>query len=199
MNEIEIRRPQIDDVEELNQFFRIVVEDTFAKEGISDLLDDQESEIESKRQYLKADLDSKGKSRHFFIASDQRLNKIIGTIEYGPASELIDICTDGALKDLYEVGTVFVHPDYQRHGIGTLLLSAMFLTFLNRGVKEFCLDSGYPGAQKIWKKKFGDPDYVLKDYWGKGYDHMIWRRRTKDMPIDARTAAMPSVLPKEES
>lgn len=38
MNEIEIRRPQIDDVEELNQFFRIVVEDTFAKEGISDCL-----------------------------------------------------------------------------------------------------------------------------------------------------------------
>ena len=66
MNEIEIRRPQIDDVEELNQFFRIVVEDTFAKEGISDLLDDQESEIESKRRYLKADLHSNGKSRHFF-------------------------------------------------------------------------------------------------------------------------------------
>lgn len=40
MNDIEIRRPRIDDVEELNQFFRIVVEDTFAKEGIADLLDD---------------------------------------------------------------------------------------------------------------------------------------------------------------
>lgn len=65
MNDIEIRRPRIDDVEELNQFFRIVVEDTFAKEGIADLLDDKESEIESKRQYLKADLDSKGNSRHF--------------------------------------------------------------------------------------------------------------------------------------
>lgn len=53
MNEIEIRRPQIDDVEELNQFFRIVVEDTFAKEGISDLLDDQESEIESLESRLR--------------------------------------------------------------------------------------------------------------------------------------------------
>lgn len=46
--------------------------------------------------------------------------------------------------------------------------------------KEFCLDSGYTNAQKVWKKKFGEPDYLLKDYWGEGFDHMIWRGRTND-------------------
>ena len=44
-----------------------------------------------------------------------------------------------------------------------------------RGMEEFCLDSGYKSAQKIWLNKFGTPEYCLKDYWAKGFDHMIWR------------------------
>lgn len=183
MYNIEIRRPRIEDTGELNQFFQIVIRDTFAREGLSELLDDIQNEIKSKKQYLESDLNSNGINRYFLIATDKKYNKVIGTIEYGSASELIQICTNGKLKGLYEVGTVFVHPDYQRRGIGTFLLNVMFLTLLNRGIKEFCLDSGYATAQKIWKKKFGEPDYHLKDYWGEGCDHMIWRRSTDEMPI----------------
>lgn len=183
MYNVEIRRPRIEDSEELNQLFSIITKDTFAKEDLSELHDDMENEIETKKQYLKNDLDSNGKSRYFLIAVDKKCNKIIGTIEYGHASELIDTCTNGALKGMYEIGTVFVLPDYQRRGIGTLLLNAMFLTFLGNGVQEFCLDSGYISAQKIWERKFGKPDYLLKDYWSQGTPHMIWRRSTKDMTI----------------
>lgn len=107
-------------------------------------------------------------------------NKIVGTIEYGPASDLICHCTNHAFKEMIEIGTVLVHPDYQRMGIGNLLLNKMFFTLQNRGIKEFCLDSGYISAQKIWKKKFGDPNYLLKDYWGEGFDHMIWRVKISD-------------------
>lgn len=57
----------------------------------------------------------------------------------------------------------------------------MFLTLQNRGIEEFCLDGGYTYAQKIWKKKFGEPNCLLKNYWGEGCDHMIWRRYTKNM------------------
>lgn len=96
-----------------------------------------ENEIETKKQYLKNGLDSNGKNRYFLIAVDKKCNKIIGTIEYGHAGELIDTCTNGALKGMYEIGTVFVLPDYQRRGIGTLLLNAMFLTFLGKGFKNF--------------------------------------------------------------
>lgn len=183
MYNVEIRRPRMEDNEELNQFFSTVIKDTFAREGLSQLLDDIENEIENKKKYLKCDFDSNGKNRYFLIALDRSGNKVIGTIEYGPASELINNCTDKALKELYEVGTVFVHPDYQRRGIGTLLLNVMLLTLQNREIEEFCLDSGYTNAQKVWKKKFGEPDYLLKDYWGEGCDHMIWRRCTNDMSI----------------
>ncbi|MFN2747278.1 GNAT family N-acetyltransferase [Bacillus sp. z60-18] len=182
MHNIEIRRPRLEDQNELNQFFRTVVTDTFAKEGLSELIQDIESEIENKKQYLQSDLNTSGEGRYFLIASDKNGNQVIGTIEFGPASELIRH-TDRVLQEQYEVGTVFVHPDVQNRGVGTLLLNAMLLTLLSRGIEEFCLDSGYQSAQKIWKKKFGEPDYLLKDYWGKGADHMIWRICTDDVPI----------------
>jgi GNAT superfamily N-acetyltransferase len=179
MNNVEIRRPLIKDCNELNQFFRIVITDTFYKEGIGEKWDDIQDEINVKKKYLKSDLESNGEKRYFLIAVDG--DKIIGSIEYGPASELICHCTNNDLKGLPEVGTVFVAPEYQRNGIGNLLLNSIYMTLKNRGIKEFCLDSGYTSAQKIWTKKFGDPDYLLKDYWGEGFDHMIWKIKVSNL------------------
>jgi GNAT superfamily N-acetyltransferase len=179
MLNVEIRRPRIEDIKELNQFFRIMITDTFTKEGIGEMVDDINDEIKIKEKYLKSDFESHGKKRYFLIALDG--DKIIGSIEYGPASDLISICTNKAFKELFEVGTVFVHPDYQRMGVGNLLLNKMYFTLQSRGIEEFCLDSGYIRAQKIWKKKFGDSDFLLKDYWGEGYDHMIWRIKVSDL------------------
>jgi GNAT superfamily N-acetyltransferase len=140
LREVDIRRPRDEDIEELNQFFRIVITDTFAREGLAGLIDDIEAEMDSKKNYLQLDLDSKGEKRYFLIALAG--NKIIGTIEYGPASELIRDCTNGKLGNLVEVGTVFVHPGYQRQGIGNRLLGEMLQTLKGLGIMEFCLDSG---------------------------------------------------------
>jgi GNAT superfamily N-acetyltransferase len=179
MINVEIRRPLMKDIEELNQFFKLVITQTFHKEGIGEKLTDIQDEINIKKKYLENDLESNGEKRYFLIAVDD--DKIIGSIEYGPASELICHCTKNALKGLPEVGTVFVAPEYQRNGIGNLLLDSMYMTLKIRGIKEFCLDSGYTSAQKIWTKKFGDPDYLLKNYWGEGFDHMIWKIKVNNM------------------
>ena len=45
----------------------------------------------------------------------------------------------------------------------------------DKGINQFCLDSGYSNAQKIWRKKFGEPDYFIKDYWGEDRHHLIWK------------------------
>ncbi|NHM30940.1 GNAT family N-acetyltransferase [Neobacillus terrae] len=176
---LEIRRPSIESFKQLNHFFRIVITDTFNKEGIGDNLEDLEQEIEMKKAYLESDINSNGENRYFLFALEGDI--IIGSIEYGPASNLIKTCTNNVLKDLPEVGTVFVHPDYQRNGVGNLLLREIYLTLMKKGIEEFCLDSGYRNAQKIWNKKFGEPDYLLKDFWGEGYDHMIWKVKVKDV------------------
>jgi GNAT superfamily N-acetyltransferase len=173
MIHVNIKRPKIEDREKLNAFFKTVIIDTFIKEDIGDQLNDINEEIEVKKRYLTSDFESNGVERYFLIAFKD--DNIIGSIEFGPANEIIRNVSDSAFEGLVEVGTVFVHPDYQRNGVGNLLLKAMYETLRNNGIEEFCLDSGYKLAQLIWKKKFGEPDILLKDYWGKNFDHMIWR------------------------
>lgn len=152
--------------------------DTYTKEGIGEKANDIKNEIESKESYLKSDIESNGEKKYFLIALYN--DKIIGSIEYGPVSDLIRKCTNNVYKGLIEVGKVFVHPDYQRNGVGNLLLKEIYDELQKKGIEEFCLDSGYNRAQRIWKKKFGDPEYLFKDYWDKENDHMIWRIKVGD-------------------
>ncbi|RUS46214.1 GNAT family N-acetyltransferase [Cohnella sp. AR92] len=172
---VEIRRPEGSDSKELNDFFHLVLTDTFEKEGISHLTEDREQEFQGKLDYLRSDLASNGRDRRFYLAIHQ--GRIIGTIESGPSSKLIRDLTKGELEHLPEIGTIFVHPDFQGRGVANRLLEAAYRCLLGRGIAEFCLDSGYKNAQRIWTKKFGAPAYVFPDYWGNGTDHMIWRSR----------------------
>ncbi|MGG3886175.1 N-acetyltransferase family protein [Brevibacillus panacihumi] len=172
MQTIELRRPSTVDFEELRGFFHLVVSDTFEKEGISHLAHDREKEIEDKCHYLRMDLDTNGRDRYFYLALHN--GNIIGTIEYGPSSPLIHHLTHGALDRIPEIGTVFVHPDFQGQGVANVLLNAIFLTLLG---------NGYTRAQQVWRKKFGEPTYLFPNYWGNGTDHMIWKGRVSDQPL----------------
>ncbi len=53
MNQIKIRRPNINDKDDLLGFFKILLEDTFKKEGIEDLVEDLQEETLSKKKYLE--------------------------------------------------------------------------------------------------------------------------------------------------
>lgn len=179
MLDIVISRAKIEDRELINDFFRIVLIDTFNKNEISELVDTLNDEIEDKRRCLDLDFESAGKDRCFLIAKDK--NMVIGTAEYGASNDLISSCTNGELKEMKEIGTVFVHPDYQSKGIGSRLLVSILLEMKKEGIEEFCMDSGYKIAQRIWIKKLGNPQYHLKNYWGKDLDHMIWRKKIEDV------------------
>lgn len=176
MMNVEIRRPTFDDRDTLHELFRRVITDTFEKENLAHLVEDREGEIRAKMNFLQRDYESQGTERFFWLAvmNDQ----IIGTIEYGPSSNLIHTLSDGTLKNVAEVGTVLVLPNYQHRGIGKLLFNKILITLRNRGMDEFCLDCGYRRAQRYWKKRLGDPDYLFENYWGEGNDHMIWRKFT---------------------
>ncbi len=176
MEKIEIKRPHLTDIEELHKFFRLVITDTFAKEGLAELHDDQKDEWETKKQYLQWDLESHGEKRFFLLAVDEETKEIIGTIEYGVANELIQKTIKEDLADFPEIGTVFVHPNFQNRGIGSMLLQKMFKTLESKNVRGFCLDSGYKQAQAVWQRKFGKPDYLLEHYWNENSHHMIWKR-----------------------
>lgn len=179
MKNIEISRPKFEDFELINEFFQVVIRDTFERNGITDLVDIIAEEIIDKRRCLNQDIQSEGKNRYFLIAKED--DKIVGSIEYGPSNELIISCTNGKLQELVEIGTVFVHPDYQNKGIGSRMLNLIFIELEKNRISEFCLDSGYKSAQKTWINKFGNPEYDLKDYWGEDDNHMVWRVNVKDV------------------
>lgn len=181
MSKIEIRRPTIKDIKELYELFTIVITDTFTKEGLKDEVEGINEQILSKKEYLLQDVESEGKERYFLIATVN--DKIVGTIEYGPVSQLILECTNNELLGYNEIGSVFVLPEYQKQGIGSLLLNSIYLSLLSKGIKEFCLDSGYTRAQKYWIYKLGTAKYIENDYWGKDFHHMIWFKEIKDIEI----------------
>lgn len=175
MDNVEISRPHGKDTPLIHAFFKAVLLDTFEKNGIAHLSEDLAAEIADKEKYLQQDLESGGQDRYFLIAKHE--GKIIGSIEYGPAGSLIISCTEGRYAGMAEVGTVFVHPDYQKQGLGSRLLKQLVTEMRSRGLEEFCLDSGYGTAQEIWTRKLGFPAYHLKDFWAEGADHMVWRVR----------------------
>lgn len=179
MKNIDIARPLVKDTASIHDFFEIVLKDTFERNGLSEMKETLAEEIEEKKRCLKQDNESKGQDRYFLIAKDG--GKIVGSIEYGPSNDLIISCTQGKLVGVAEVGTVFVHPTYQNQGIGSRLMTLLLTEMQCRGMEEFCLDSGYPSAQKTWTRKFGLPEYHLKDYWAEGADHMVWRVKIEDM------------------
>lgn len=131
-----------------------------------------EHELASKKQLMELSLVEGSKEVIFFIA---RYNdKIIGVISYGKCSEAIKECTNNELAHLGEIGSLFVLPEYQGKGIASKLINTVIDYLKEKGIREFCLDSGYKQAQKKWLNKFGTPYKVVKDYWGPEIDNIIW-------------------------
>ncbi|MDO7907606.1 GNAT family N-acetyltransferase [Paenibacillus sp. JX-17] len=186
MPELDIRRPRLEDSKELHKFWRKVITDAYAQEGISDQLDSLEEEIHVKEQQLADCFAGEEAGRFILVAlvGDQ----IVGTMGYGPASPLIVEASQQALAGWTEVGTVYVDPAYQRRGVSRQLLKAIGEALQARGIRQFCLDSGYRAAQQAWTRTFGEPAYILKDYYGEGGDHMIWTAAVKGNPDKSRSS-----------
>lgn len=177
MTPLVIERPKLNDRELIKNLIKVVLVDTWTKNGLGHLTEEIEEEIQMKWSFLEQDFDSNGIDRTFLIAKMDE--QVVGTIEHGKANDTISACGDAYLSSLREVGTVFIHPDFQGKGIGKALLEAMVRMLRDKGEVKYCLDSGYKTAQKIWNHLLGTPKYILKDYWGAGLDHFVWEVEIK--------------------
>ena len=131
-----------------------------------------EDEIESKKKVLESALNRDKTGVIVLIAKNN--DEVVGTISFGPCSEAIRQCTNNEFSNVGELGSLFILPKYQDKGIGSALIEEMISYLEKRGIKEFCLDSGYKDAQKRWCRKFGNPYKIVKDYWAPGIDNMVW-------------------------
>jgi len=178
---ISIRRPNHSDYDSLHELFSDTINAAFKEQGLSNDFAGLYNEIEQKNRLVIEDLDSDGTARFFLVACAGDV--IVGTISYGPCGKDIINCSKGVLKDVAEIGSVYVLPSYQGKGVGSLLLNAMLIVLIRNGVADFCLDSGYTRAQQFWRRKLGEPSIVAPDYWGVGSDHMVWHRKLEEMII----------------
>ncbi|WDV44196.1 GNAT family N-acetyltransferase [Clostridiaceae bacterium M8S5] len=178
MHDLTIRRPKIEEARIINDFFEVVIRDTFKKNNIDNLVDLIDIEIIDKQNQLDQDFSSNGNDKFFLIVTSN--DGIVGSICYGNPNDLIIECTNGKLQDIPEIGTVYVHPDYQSKGIGSMMIDAILKEMKSKDINKFCMDSGYKTAQKVWCKKFKYPEYYLIDYWDEGSDHMIWNLNVDD-------------------
>lgn len=176
--EIIISKPEEADLISGCEVFEKSIRDTFLREGLQDLKELMLEEIEFKKSSLRNSVMEKETDTCFLVAKKNDL--VIGTISYGPCGKEIRDCTENGLDHLGELGSLYVHPEYQEMGVGRLLILALVHDLNQRGIEAFCLDSGYKSAQKKWINKFGTPYRIVKDYWGEGGDHMIWVCKTAD-------------------
>lgn len=172
MGEILIRSPKFDEIDKLNIFFERVLKDTFIKNHVMHLKKEYEIEIEDKNKIICRYFDENKEDNYFFIAIVD--GRVVGSISLAYCNKMIIDALGGGYKRIYELGTIFVDPDYQGIGIGSKLIEHGIELLKSIGVEKFCLDSGYKSAQRIWNKKFGKSERVFKDFFDKGNDYIIW-------------------------
>ncbi|AYC30276.1 GNAT family N-acetyltransferase [Paenisporosarcina cavernae] len=170
--QIRIQAPLRADQEQIEKFFENVLTHTYKVNGISHLAEELKDEIQEKKEKLASHFRTNGTAPYFLVAKVEE--KVVGTITLGKSNALIHELTKGKLDDVLELGTIYVDPSYQGNGIGSKLVKHMLSELQSKNEASFCLDSGFPLAQKVWRKKFGNPTYWFKNHWGEGSDHMVW-------------------------
>ncbi len=187
LHQLKIERPLMKDIEAIHQVFEQSITNAIEKEGLGEQKDGILSEIEDKKQLLNLALNADDSRVHFWIAKIK--DEVVGTISFRPCSDLIKELTENQIKDVGELGTLYILPAYQGKGIASALIQTLVDFLHENGIQQFCLDSGYREAQKRWTRKFGTPYKIVEKYWGENNDHMIWLCDVKDYPPKALSTA----------
>lgn len=85
MTPLVIERPKLNDRELIKNLIKVVLVDTWTKNGLGHLTEEIEKEIQMKWSFLEQDFDSNGIDRTFLIAKMD--GQVVGTIEYGEDAE----------------------------------------------------------------------------------------------------------------
>lgn len=162
-------QPKLEDKVSLKSHYASVIAHTFMVDGIDDP-EDLQTEIETKYGYI--DCYYRGADTHFIVAKDGK--RIIGGVAIYRPNQDVHQLMDGNLDHLYEMGSLYIHPDYQGQGIGSVLIKEMQDYMRAHGATSYCFDAAYTLAIDTWTKRFGTANYIFENYWGEGEPHHIW-------------------------
>jgi len=165
-------KPVESDLPEIEALLRITYIDTFRKNNISSIFEINE-EIQSKLDNIRKDIIEHDSNFYFLIAKLE--NQIIGICAYFPVSEIIRTNIAKIDKNELEIGCTYIHPDYQKMGIGKKLFDMIIDEMKKNGKSQYYLCSGFESSQQYWKSKLGNPIYIVENIWGIGKHEIIWK------------------------
>ncbi|MEI8593562.1 GNAT family N-acetyltransferase [Photobacterium sp. Hal280] len=92
--------------------------------------------------------------------------------------EIIGVCVAKLIaENTYEVFNLAVYPAFQQQGIGSQLLSALFLRLKEQGVQSVVLGTGTFGYQLTFYQRLGfRVECVIKDFFLDHYDEAIFEQ-----------------------
>ncbi len=173
---ITVNRPHSSERNEIYTLIDTVIRDTMIRDGVDAKADFIEEEVRRQQGCLDADFRSTG-SEVFYLVARTKEDRIVGTIALVPANSVICTNLEFDSTTTPEIGNVLVHPEYHGCGVGAAMFRAIIDQLNEKQLAEFVLDCGYQVSQGYWKKHLGEPDVFLRDFYGRGIGHMIWKRQ----------------------
>ena len=170
---MKFRHIETRDVTQTSELFRQCLGDLIDRERIADPL---LKRSETERLIALMEISLENASHNFFVAEEN--DTVLGTIALLPPGDIIKENLD-CDKEILEVSCVYVHPIYQKSGVGSFLFANIMDELKKAGSNRFYLDAGFSSSQRYWLSKLGRETHLLEDYWGPGQHHRIW-----EMEID---------------
>jgi GNAT superfamily N-acetyltransferase len=165
-------RPSITDIPGIKKLLEKTYLDTFVKNGIDGIFEIKE-EIENKIGKLEKDIIENDANYYFAIAKHEM--EIVGICAHFPISEIIAENIKGVQSRELEIGCTYVHPEYQKKGIGKALFKMTVEELRRKHIDHYYLCSGFETSQNYWNGILGNPICAVRDIWGKGKHELIWR------------------------
>ncbi len=154
-----------------------IVTDGFIDEGIDIKRDKKHLDEELLIQFTRL----KEFSHHYFLA--QKDNKVVGMIAYLQPCEAVKLAMK-SLKikssSIIEIVAVYVHPDHQRKGIGSMLFKKMKGILHKNNIDYFAVSTGYKKGRAFWTKKLGEVSVLFPTYYS-GHPCSAWIRKVGDI------------------
>lgn len=134
------------------------------------------NEVESDMATLRSSLSPKsGKTIFVTESPDKEVVGMMGLSEKPKAPLMPFAKTDNPC----ELIVAYVHPDHRGKGVGTALIGAVKNLAKELGKKEILLESGPRHAETGYPFYDQQPGFrrigVIKDFYGKGLDTVVWQ------------------------
>ncbi|KYC48914.1 MAG: Acetyltransferase (GNAT) family protein [Candidatus Methanofastidiosum methylothiophilum] len=87
---------------------------------------------------------------------------------------------DDQYKNELEIGSLYIHVDYQKKGIAKELMAKLVNEIVMMNKEYFFLDCGYKSSQLYWERILGAPYKRLESYFDANEHYLIWKIETKE-------------------